>query len=79
MICPYCQNPILEGQKTRLRIDKETEDIKRYHKACYEMYLNELIDKVREDKGDRACQHDWKHYPLKPGGFIKCTKCGLRR
>ena len=31
------------------------------------------------DSADAKCDHDWKHYPIKPGGFTKCSKCGERR
>lgn len=48
MICPYCNQPILKRQEARLRIDKETGEEKVYHRSCFEMYLNELIDKVKE-------------------------------
>ena len=48
MKCPYCKHPIFQFQETRARIDKETEEEKIYHKHCFEMLLNELIEKMRE-------------------------------
>ena len=27
----------------------------------------------------QPCKHDWQHYPMKPGGFTVCNKCGVRR
>lgn len=48
MKCEYCKDKILKFQKTRTRVDRETEKEKVYHERCYERLLDELIEKMRE-------------------------------
>lgn len=37
-----------------------------------------VFEAQQQDSTDK-CEHNWKHYPIKPGGFTKCTICGKSR
>ncbi len=44
-------------------------------------YFEERLASQQADPagGNEPCDHDWQHFPCKPAGFTKCSKCGLRR
>ena len=46
MICDYCQDPILKFQKRVTRPDREGKN-RHYHKGCYSIILDEIIEACR--------------------------------
>lgn len=41
--------------------------------------LQSAIASQQADSADAICDHDRKHFPMKPGGFFKCKKCSETR
>jgi len=49
MKCEFCKDPILKSQETRTRIDRDGKILK-YHKGCFELWLDKIVEKVKSDK-----------------------------
>ena len=50
MKCEFCKNPILKHQETRIRIDRDGKIVKKYHKGCFELCLDKIVEKVKSNK-----------------------------
>ena len=54
--CYYCGDKIWDFDETKTRMDRDEKELL-YHKGCYEIYLEEIMEKVRDVSDDQASQY----------------------
>jgi len=78
MKCSYCNDPIYNFQKHKIRPDKEGKK-RYYHEGCYEIILDEIIDRVKKSNQTLEPTSKDSGNPEIPGQLDICKICAAKK